>query len=325
MEAARRQACATAVRATQLERLCAATAADASAAGIRVLVLKGPALASLVYPSPAVRPMDDVDLLVAAEHRDHLAEILHGHGYRNDLRGEEDFLPASRSVSIDVHTGLLNTTRIPARGALWPMTFDDVWAHSQVCVLAGIPVRTLGPRDTILHLAIHTVHHHGLGGAMWMLDLLACLRTWPSAIDGLTTEAPPVRRTLWYCLEVLASHREDPVPQLRNALRPRRLFPGEGWILAVRRQRELPGEIRYAMTIACLPFWSQKAAFLRQLLFPHTGVHTHGFRDAGADVPGWWKHWEAAVRLGKQSLGVLHLGRKSPVQSMGCLPRDAKR
>jgi hypothetical protein len=316
LEAVRRAACASAVRATQLERLCAATVADASAAGIPVLVLKGPALASLVYPSLAIRPMDDVDLFVGAEHQGHLAEILCGHGYRNDLRGEEDFLPASRSVSIDVHTGLLNTTRIPARGALWPVTFDELWIRSQVCVLAGIPVRTLGPRDTIFHLAIHTVHHHGLGGAMWMLDLLGCLRAWPRALDGVKAEAPPVRRTLWYCLEVLTAHGQDVVPELRSTLRPRWLLPVEGWVLAARKRWDLPAEIRYALTVACLPGWRPKVAFLRQLLFPQAGVYTAGFGDgAEEDVPGWWEHWGAAVRASKETFRRSRIGRTDPVPS----------
>ncbi len=35
-----------------------------SEAGVPVIVLKGAALAALVYPSPALRPMRDIDLLV---------------------------------------------------------------------------------------------------------------------------------------------------------------------------------------------------------------------------------------------------------------------
>jgi len=37
------------------------------AAGIDVLVLKGAALAHLVYPQPVLRPMRDIDILVRAE------------------------------------------------------------------------------------------------------------------------------------------------------------------------------------------------------------------------------------------------------------------
>jgi hypothetical protein len=178
-----------------------------------------------------------------------------------------------------------------------------------VCVLAGIPVRTLGPQDTLFHLSLHAAHHHGLGGALWMLDLLACLRTWPWTIHGVATAPPPIRRSLWWCLEVLAAHGQDPFPGARDALRPRWVIPGERWILAARRRWELPGEIRYALTLACLPHWRSRVAFLRQLLFPRPGVHSEGFGDGGADVPGWGQHWRTALRLGGSALRVAFSGR----------------
>jgi len=313
-EALRRAAYASTVRATQLERLCASIATDATLAGIPVLVLKGPALVSLVYPEAAPRPMDDVDLLVAREDRERLACILRARGYRNDLRGEEDFLDPSRCFSVDVNAGLVNTTRIPARGALWPVTFEELWARSQVCTLSGVPVRTLGPLDTILHVALHAVHHHGLGGALWMLDLLACLRQWPHALDSNLILPPPLRRSLWYCLEVLSAFVQDPAPEVRAALQPRWLFPGEGWILTARKERELPEEIRYTFTLACLPNWRAKSTFLRQVAFPRPGVHTDGFGDAGGSAPGLGEHWRSALRFGWNGLRVVLAGRARPGQ-----------
>lgn len=311
-ESLRRAACAAALRATHLERLCATIVAEATPVGIPVLVLKGPALASLVYPSVAVRPMDDVDLLVAEVDRERLAGILRGRGYRNDLRGEEDFLSPSRDVSIDVHFGLVNTTRVPARRALWPVTFDELWARSQVCFLNGIPVRTLGPLDTILHLAIHAVHHHGLAGALWMVDLLGCLRKWPLALDGSAILPRPLQRSLWYCLEVLSGYGQTPVPEIRARLRPRCLFPGEARILNLRRVAEPPDEIRYALTLACLPQWRARAAFLRQLVLPRAGVHTDGFGDAGGSAPERGQYWRVAMRLGRTVFRGARAGRIHP-------------
>lgn len=220
-EALRRTACAAAARATHLERVCAEIVGAATDAGLPVLVLKGPALGVLAYPRAAARPMDDVDLLVAAKHREEMAKLLHVRGYRNDLRGEEDFLDASRAHSIDLHTAAVNTTRVPARRALWPVTFEELWARSQTFSLAGVPARTLGPCDTLSHLAVHAVHHHGLAGGRWMADLLACLRAWPRALDEVSTAPPPVRRSVWYCLEVLAARGQDPA-QADDASRWRR-------------------------------------------------------------------------------------------------------
>ncbi len=304
-EVLRRLACLAAIRAARLERVCGEVVAAATTAGIPVLVLKGPAMGSLVYPSAVARPLDDVDLLVAPANRDNLAEVLRSRGYRNDLRGTEDFLNADGSHSIDLHTGLLNTTRLPARGGLWPVTFDELWAESQAFFLGSVLARTLGPRHTLYHLGIHAVHHHGLARGLWMMDLLACLRTWPNSIDGVGVGPPPVRRSLWYCLEILASQGQDPVPHVRAAVRPGRILPWERWVLTARGLRELPEGIRYALTVTCLPHWREKVAFLRQLLFPPAGVHTEGFADGEERIPRWQEHMGMAARLSGGGLRVV--------------------
>ncbi len=301
-EALRRLTCLAAIRATLLERVGGEVVAAAAAAGVPVLVLKGPALGALVYPPEVARPMDDVDLLVAPENWNRLAEILWSQGYRNDRRGTEDFLPVIGSHSIDVHTGLLNATRLPARGRLWPVTFDEMWAESQPFLLGGVLARTLGPRHTLYHLGIHAVHHHGLEGGLWMVDLLACLRAWPNALSEVASALPPVRRSLWYCLEILSCHAQDPAPDVRDALRPRRILPWERWVLTVRGVRDLPEGIRYALTFTCLPHWREKVAFLRQLLFPPADVYTKGFADGEDRVPRWREHARMAGRLGTSGL-----------------------
>lgn len=308
-ESLRQSARAAAARVAWLEHACAEVLAAASAAGIPVLVLKGLALGSLVYPSAAARPMDDVDLLVAEAERGRLAEILHGLGYRNDLRGEEDFYPPGLAYSIDVHTGLLNTTRIPARGAIWPARFEELWMRSQGFMVTGTPARTLGPDDTLMYLAVHAVHHHGLSGALWMADFLACLRVW-SLTESQALEAPSaIRRSLWYCLEVLAAHGQEPVPSVRSAIRPARVLAAERWILAAIRQGDVPAAIRYAFTLACLPCRAVRAAFLRQLLFPRAGIYTEGFEDAGSSAPGRGVHWCQVMRSCRETLRAAASGR----------------
>ncbi|NIR15085.1 MAG: nucleotidyltransferase family protein, partial [Desulfobacterales bacterium] len=50
--------------------------------GVRVLVLRGPALAFSLYPDPAMRPSGDLDLLVIPEHVVQARDILESLGYR---------------------------------------------------------------------------------------------------------------------------------------------------------------------------------------------------------------------------------------------------
>ncbi len=305
----RRAAYASAARMMHLERAGADVVTAATSAGIRVLVLKGLALGALVYPSPMVRPMDDVDLLVAETDHERMTAILHDLGYRNDLLGKEDFYPPTRAYSIDLRTGLLNTTRVPARGALWPVSFDDLWMHSQPFMLVDVPARTLGPRDTLMHLAVHAVHHHGLSGTRWMADFVASLGAWPLVPNDVLGALPAVRRSLWCCLEVLAARGHDPIPEVRAAVRPHRTFPMENRTLAAIIQGHTPEAIRYALTLACLPSWRDRVSFLRQLLVPSSDVWK-GFEHAGEKSPSLGTHWHTVLRVGRSALHAL-LGHES--------------
>ncbi len=303
-EELRQAACTAAARVTHLQRACADVILKAATAGIRVLVLKGVALGELVYPTPVARSMEDVDILVAETDREAITAILHDLGYRNDLLGEEDFYPPSRAYSIDVQTGLLNTTRVPARHALWPVCFDDLWLSSQAFELFDTPVRTLGPPDTLLHLAVHAVHHHGLSGVGWMVDFVASLRAWPHAPADALAAPPAVQRSLWYCLEALAARGHDPIPEIRTAVRPRRIFPWERRILTAIIRGDAPEAIRYTLTLTCLPAWGDKASFLRQLLIPSADAWK-GFELTREASPSLGAHWRTALRLGGSALRAL--------------------
>ena len=225
LEALRRAALASGARSVRLEQAAASAIEAASGEGIPILLLKGPALQRLVYPAGIARPMDDVDLLVAPADGPRFGDLLRRRGYRNDLRGEEDFFAPDLTHSIDLHTGLLNTTRLPARGALWPQAFETIWRRRQPLTLAGVPAWTLGPQDCLQYLAVHAVHHHGMQGVRWMADFLAALQAWPPSPRACLRSPAAVRRSVWYCLDRLAARGVDPAPETRAALRPRYLLP----------------------------------------------------------------------------------------------------
>jgi hypothetical protein len=272
--------------------------AAASQDGIPVLVLKGLALQKLTYPAGIGRAMDDVDVLVSPTDSPRLGRLLRSRGYRNDLRGDEDFFAPDLSHSIDLHTDLVNTTRLPARGALWAEPFQEVWRRRQSFPLGVDVAWTLGPRDTVQHLAVHAVHHHGMQGALWMVDLLAALQTWPDAVHTVRRAPAGVRRSVWYCLEVLATRGHDPAPAARAALRPKRLLPGERRLLVRAGQADGSSHIRYALTLACLPGWTARAAFAQQLVFPPDPIYAKGFADAAQPSRrARMGHWMSLARL----------------------------
>ena len=298
LDALRRATLAVGARSARLEQAAGSVIAAASEDGIPVMVLKGLALQKLAYPAGTARSMDDVDLLVSLTDSPRLGRLLRSRGYRNDLRGEEDFFAPDLSHSIDLHTDLVNTTRLPARGALWAEPFQEIWRRRQSFALGPIRAWTLGPEDCVRHLAVHAVHHHGMQGALWMADLVAALQTWPDAVYAARRAPAGVRRSVWYCLDALATRGHDPAPEVRGSIRPRRLLPGERRILVGAGQADCPSYIRYALTLACLSGWNNKAAFARQLVFPPDPIYTKGFADAG-QPPRHTRiaHWANLARL----------------------------
>lgn len=298
VDALRLATLAVGTRAARLEQAAGSVIATASEGGIPVLVLKGIALQKLVYPAGIVRSMDDVDLLVSPADSPRLGQLLRSRGYRNDLRGEEDFFAADLSHSMDLHTDLVNTTRLPGRGALWAEPFQVLWERRQPFALGEDTAWTLGPADTVQHLAVHAVHHHGMQGVWWMADLLAALRAWPDAVHAVRTAPAGVRRSVWYCLETLAARGCDPAPGARAALRPPRLLPGERRALAMTTAADCPAQIRYALTLACLPSWAARAKFVGQAVFRSGPIYGKGFSDSGPPARyARFAHWGYLVRL----------------------------
>jgi hypothetical protein len=166
-----------------------AIAEAAAAAGVDVVPLKGADLAARVYPSPALRPMSDVDLLVRAEHLDRMRDVLQSRGY-------EDF---SMSMSY-VDDQRLDRGSFEHR---WQGSRDGVHIlvefraepmEPSVCRLADLdPALSLalrehtaamwsrrvatpaGPRlsagDLFLHVATHLAAKHGEFRLIWLHDL----------------------------------------------------------------------------------------------------------------------------------------------------------
>lgn len=139
-------------------------------AGIACLWLKGSALAQTVYPSPELRPMVDVDLLVPYAQREAALHILQGIGYRllpQLFDGTEALKhhyalqgPEGDRMLVELHFRLLG-----AADRLLPVTALD-WFWQQTMPLAGTrdagsEMATLRPEAHLLYLAAHALLQHG--------------------------------------------------------------------------------------------------------------------------------------------------------------------
>jgi putative nucleotidyltransferase-like protein len=169
-----------------------ARALDAIAAP--ALLVKGAALALTVYPSPASRPMQDIDLLVRRADRDCVLAALAAAGglvhadpdrpLTADFLGETAvMMPAgSTSFLVEIHTSLDN---------LVPRPIDEAGLFARAFAAPGLP-GLLVPDvvDHALLIALHAAGHE-LRHCIAMLDLELLFR------GGIDLDALVARAAQW--------------------------------------------------------------------------------------------------------------------------------
>jgi hypothetical protein len=161
-------------------------------AGIDVLVLKGAALAHLVYPQPLLRPMRDIDILVRAEAVYHAYALLPEIGFTPSqgahygLGPDHHHLAAIKraadgfSVSVEVHHAL----HLNERGD--PLRYDAYAPTVQSFTIGGVSAQTLGREETLWHIYRHTfcmpVGYEPLR-LIWVADLISLVEAWVDVLD----------------------------------------------------------------------------------------------------------------------------------------------
>lgn len=149
-----------------------------TAAGLPHVVLKGMALAEPLYGNPALRPMDDVDVLVLRSHARRAREALEALGWRAAASFEHDLGRRAASMfvgpaglAIDLHWDLVDDKSGPAAGR-WAR---GAWERAREGRLA--------PTDALVHACVHLTVNHGLLGALARCDIALMAMRWAAAID----------------------------------------------------------------------------------------------------------------------------------------------
>jgi hypothetical protein len=229
-------------------------------ADVPLLVLKGAALAQLVYDDPRLRPMRDVDLLIRKVDAGRALDVLRRCGFQPDhidLPAGHHHLPAmaktqeGATITIELHHGLLEPTPfLRARG------YGDFIDRSQSFGWGPMTCRTLGREDMLWHVYAHAFAIRPLRpGAIRMLsvaDLVHATEAWVDEIDWarLRRQYPRLLRALhvvhdlvpWspHVAEVLREHMAPPAIAVRAhpvdsdlywsaRLLPDVLWPPEWW------------------------------------------------------------------------------------------------
>ncbi|HVC34848.1 MAG TPA: nucleotidyltransferase family protein [Chloroflexota bacterium] len=256
------------------------------AAGISPFVLKGAALAHLIYSEPGLRPMGDLDLLLKRSDLERARHVLLELGFEpsppDDGTLPDKHVVVARCVDglpvkVELHHGLF-----PSRCRI-TTTLDPLASSPVAFQIGDLTARTLGLEALLWHLCQHLVVHADVFTRLrliWIADIARLAESFLDQIDWehLRRAYPIVPRVL-SLLHVVVPLSED----LLRAARVRVGHAGHGdwedfrgWPrTAVADQRRVgKGTRRIVVDTFCPSAW-----WLR--------LH-HGL---GSASPLWWYRW----------------------------------
>lgn len=170
---------------------------------IPVMLLKGAVLAHHVYPTPATRTMDDLDVLVPqARIREALTALQSAgfvfperyHDYYSAVMHEPELpeltWPLERRgapIFIELHTSIDFARVLP------PSYLEALWAKSVPTALGGLACRMLAPEDFLFHICLHLSRYHKFqSGLRALLDIALYIthhrQTWDWAHLAATSQ-----------------------------------------------------------------------------------------------------------------------------------------
>lgn len=154
-------------------------------AGIPVIVLKGAALAEIIYHNIALRPMIDVDILVKAEDMLRTDKVLTQSGYKSNIatffskrhitwRRHVDYSDEAKQIHVEIHPRISDLPDL------------DYWTNAVPAKIASTDVLILGAEDFLLHLCLHVDHHIRLSGSAELIrwyDIAEVLKHYEEEFD----------------------------------------------------------------------------------------------------------------------------------------------
>ena len=229
-EAFRRQAAVTEFRMALTESALRQTVEALAAKGIRVMLLKGAALATTVYGSFARRPMGDLDILVDSKEAGRAWQVMREAGWTLELEGGEEFYehlnhlpglldPGGLQLVLEIHRSML-----PLTG---PFALDEteLWREARSAQLGFTRVWVPSDRHQLLHLSVHFAWSNMFSGiGRTVRDVATILGTSPMAWAEFTELAVQTRaRTCaFWTLMIARTLTGIQVPtEVLESLRPR--------------------------------------------------------------------------------------------------------
>jgi putative nucleotidyltransferase-like protein len=152
-------------------------------AGISTMALKGAAIISLYNKEPALRPMEDLDVLVPTKQSRAAMSLLRTLGWKPVFSPPERWIPILHSTpfkdssgrQIDLHWHLL--------WECWNACDSDYWESAIPITVDSAQTLTLGPTHLLLHTCWHGVRWNEVPPIRWIADAVAILNDERTVID----------------------------------------------------------------------------------------------------------------------------------------------
>lgn len=195
------------------------------AAEVPLLVLKGPVLAPLLYPSAVFRPSADLDIEVRVADVDATVAALEASGLREcdfdpEIARHEHaehvhgssafhrvFASKDEQILVELHVDALQLgVQFSPEEARWERSVPT--PHVPGALMLSIA-------DQLVHLSVH-VQKHGFNRLIWLKDIDLLLRMgsdadWHRAVEIARAEG--VTASVWYTLAIVQNMLGTPIPQ----------------------------------------------------------------------------------------------------------------
>lgn len=174
-------------------------------ANIPYAALKGARLAWHAYAHPGLRPMRDIDILVASDKAAEVYHALIGHGFDpapgdkmpvevalRDHKHLPGLVDRATGIRVEVHLRLFEIVSAHHTQALL-CNADLLLANRDMRQIGKQPIAFLPPTETLLHLLIHSAYEHRFdngpqiihdAAALLARDLINWPRFWKLAHEG---------------------------------------------------------------------------------------------------------------------------------------------
>lgn len=247
---------------------------------IQVIVLKGAALLKTVYRDVALRPMEDIDLMVRPEHLNGLKNVLESMGFAQNRLYPGSF--AKGILSIDIHSDLLSSHRIRSRQAILDIRPEDAWSNS-IPINGSSSLYRLSLNVNLIALSFHLLKHR-YDRLIWFVDIAESIKTYQSMLDwqDLIKYSRRVRADslLLYTLLLTKRLLGVNVPdEVLTDLGKEELSPVERYILRLRLMHVPLGTVMDLLWMFQIQGTGKKIRFIRENIFPRREVMNQIFPD----------------------------------------------